>query len=253
MFKPRRKNWKVVLTGLFALFGLLFPSIASAEDPVPSPSPSLSASPEVSPSPSPEITTPVEPLPIYDIDNAASLQVVVNKKRPLNPIDYAPTRSKSLNLATTAAKAYAKLKAAVSANKLGTLCLNSGYRSYATQKATHAYQVSRGKKYGYDGETVAARPGHSEHQTGLAADVSTTALGCRITNFGASKASKWIAKNAWQYGFIVRYPKGKESITGYIWEPWHLRYVGIDLAMDMKAKGITTLEEYFELPAAPKY
>jgi D-alanyl-D-alanine carboxypeptidase len=251
VFKPRRKNWKVVLTAQLALLGLLFPTIASAEDPTPSPSPSVSASPEVSPSP--DVTVDPIPLPIFNIDDAASLQVVVNKQRPLNPIDYAPKRSKSVNLAKDAAKAYITLKAAVSANKLGTLCLNSGYRSYATQKATHAYQVSRGKQYGYDGETVAARPGHSEHQTGLAADVSTTALGCRITNFGASKASKWIAKNAWQFGFVVRYPKGKEQITGYIWEPWHLRYVGLELATDMKAKGIKTLEEYFALPAAPKY
>ena len=254
MFKPRRKNWKVVLTSQLALLGLLFPTIASAEDPSasPSPSPSVSASPEISPSPSPSPSVILDPSQ-FNIDDAASLQVVVNKQRPLNPIDYAPKRSKSVNLAKDAAKAYAKLKAAVTVNKLGTLCLNSGYRSYATQKATHAYQFSRGKQYGYDGETVAARPGHSEHQTGLAADVSTIALGCRITNFGASKASKWIAKNAWQFGFVVRYPKGKEQITGYIWEPWHLRYVGLELATDMKAKGIKTLEEYFALPAAPKY
>jgi zinc D-Ala-D-Ala carboxypeptidase len=252
VFKPRRINWKVVLTSQLALLGLLFPSLASAEDPSPSPSPAVSVSPEASPSPSQSPSVPVDPT-LFNIDDAASLQVVVNKQRPLNPIKYAPTRSKSINLAATAAKAYSKLKAAVSANKLGTLCLNSGYRSYATQKVTHAYQVSRGKQYGYDGETVAARPGHSEHQTGLAADVSTTALGCRITNFGASKASKWIAKNAWQFGFVVRYPKGKELITGYIWEPWHLRYVGIELATDMNAKGIKTLEEYFALPAAPRY
>jgi D-alanyl-D-alanine carboxypeptidase len=88
----------------------------------------------------------------------------------------------------------------------------------------------------------------------LAIDISTTALGCRIGPFGASKASGWIAKNAWQYGFIVRYPSNaKTKITGYVWEPWHLRYVGIELATDMQAKGITTLEEYFALPAAPKY
>jgi len=79
-------------------------------------------------------------------------------------------------------------------------------------------------------------------------------LGCRIGPFGASKASGWIAKNAWQYGFIVRYPSNaKTKITGYVWEPWHLRFVGIELATDMQSKGITTLEEYFALPAAPKY
>jgi D-alanyl-D-alanine carboxypeptidase len=104
------------------------------------------------------------------------------------------------------------------------------------------------------GERLAARPGHSEHQTGLAIDVSTTQLGCRIGPFGSSKASKWIAENAWQYGFIVRYPSNaKTPITGYVWEPWHLRFVGVELATDMRSKKITTLEEFFGLPAAPKY
>jgi D-alanyl-D-alanine carboxypeptidase len=104
------------------------------------------------------------------------------------------------------------------------------------------------------GERLAARPGYSEHQTGLAIDVSTTQLGCRIGSFGASRASRWIAENAWQYGFIVRYPSNsKTAITGYVWEPWHLRFVGIELATDMKSKKITTLEEYFGLPAAPTY
>lgn len=248
MFKPKRKNWKLVLTSQLALGALLFPVVAWAEDPAPTSTPDVSVSAE--PSPTPSLYIEVNS---FNIDDAASLQVVVNKKRPLNPLQYAPKRSKTVALAVPAAKAYAQLKAAVAANKLGTLCLNSGYRSFATQKVTHAYQVARGKKYGYNGETVAARPGHSEHQTGLAADVSTTALGCRITPFGTSKAAKWIAANAWQYGFIVRYPKGKEKVTGYIWEPWHLRFVGIELATDMNARAITTLEEYFALPSAPKY
>lgn len=244
MFKPRRKNWKVVLTTQLALLGLLLPTMASAEDPTPSPS--------LSPSPSPSPSVIIDPAQ-FNIDDAASLQVVVNKQRPLNPIEYAPKTAKTIKLAPKAAKAYRKLKAALSSNNLGTLCLNSGFRDYDTQKRTHAYQVARGKQYGYDGETVAARPGYSEHQTGLAADVSITSLDCRITNFGSSEASKWISANAWQFGFVVRYPKGKKKITGYVWEPWHLRFVGLDLATDMKNKGIKTLEEYFSLPAAPKY
>lgn len=252
MFKPRRKNWKVVLTGQLALLGLLFPTLASAEDPIasPSPSPSVSDSPEITPSPSPSVI--IDPS-LFNIDDAASLQVVVNKKRPLSPIEYEPKISKTINLAPKAAKAYRKLRAALSLNNLGTLCLNSGFRDFNSQKRTHAYQVARGKQYGYDGETVAARPGYSEHQTGLAADVSITSLDCRITNFGSSAASKWISANAWQFGFVVRYPKGKKKITGYVWEPWHLRFVGLDLAADMKAKGVKTLEEYFSLPAAPMY
>jgi D-alanyl-D-alanine carboxypeptidase len=180
---------------------------------------------------------------------------VVNKKRPLNPIDYLPKGKVQIGyawVAKPAADAYSQLKAAVSAKKLGTLCINSGYRSFASQKIIHAAKVAQLGKTA--GERLAARPGHSEHQTGLAIDVSTTQLGCRIGPFGSSKASKWIAENAWQYGFIVRYPSNaKTPITGYVWEPWHLRFVGVELATDMRSKKITTLEEFFGLPAAPRY
>jgi D-alanyl-D-alanine carboxypeptidase len=211
----------------------------------------VSPSPEVSILPITEDTTRI---PIYDIDSASSLQVVVNKQRPLNPITYATTRKVQIGyswVAKPAADAYSQLKAAVSAKKLGTLCVNSGFRSFNSQTLIHDAKVALLGKTA--GEKLAARPGHSEHQTGLAMDVSTTQLGCRIGAFGSSKASKWIASNAWQYGFIVRYPYGKTAITGYVWEPWHLRYVGIELATDMRANKITTLEEYFGLPAAPKY
>jgi D-alanyl-D-alanine carboxypeptidase len=226
------------------LFGaLLFPIHAYAVDA--SPDPSMSALPSASPSPSPSESASPKSI---DIASGSSITVVVNKRRPLTPITYKPTLAVAdrVYLARPAAAAYKKLKAAVSAKKLGTLCINSGYRSYDSQKIIHSVRVSQLGKTA--GEKLAARPGYSEHQTGLAADISTTALGCRIGNFGSSKASKWIAKNAWQYGFIVRYPAGK---TG--WEPWHLRFVGIELATDMKAKKLSTLEEYFALPPAPKY
>ncbi len=181
--------------------------------------------------------------------------MLVNKKQPLNPLNYLPRGKVKIGnvLVTKAtAEAYQNLRRAVSAQKLGTLCVNSGYRSFESQKIIHARQVSRLGRTA--GEKLAARPGHSEHQTGLAIDVSTTALSCRISNFGASRASKWIAKNAWQFGFIVRYPSNaKTAITGYVWEPWHLRFVGLELATQMRAEKITTMEEFFGLPAAPKY
>jgi D-alanyl-D-alanine carboxypeptidase len=83
--------------------------------------------------------------------------------------------------------------------------------------------------------------------------VSTTALGCRIGSFGSSKASAWIAKNAHTYGFIVRYPKNLQSITGYQYEPWHLRFVGVELATQMNKNKVLTLEQFWQLPAAPNY
>lgn len=252
MSKSKPRNWNLVLASPILIAALLFPSVAAATEVTPSPEPSVSVSPSESPSPEPT-PTPEPTTPVFDIDSASSLQVVVNKQRQLKPKKYVPALDQSLPLAPPAAKAYRKLKKAVTAAGLGTLCLNSGYRSYATQKDTHAYQINRGKQYGYDGETVAARPGYSEHQTGLAADISITTLGCSITNFGATGASKWITKNAWQFGFVIRYPKNMQATTGYIWEPWHLRFVGVPLATDMKLKKIKTLEEYFGLGAAPSY
>jgi D-alanyl-D-alanine carboxypeptidase len=247
----------VLVAALLALnvgFGSAF-----AETPTPTPTPSISDTPSVTP-----IATPTaEPTPpivcgvgcfnptLYSIDQAASQWVVVNKVRPLAPLTYKPKLDKTVNLAVPAAAAFRKLKTALAASGNGTLCLNSGYRSYATQQYTYNNALSRyGKKVA---EALAAHPGHSEHQTGLAADVSTTALGCKITNFGSSKASTWIAKNAFQYGFIVRYPNNMQKITGYQYEPWHLRFVGVELATQMMTSKISTLEQFWQLPAAPNY
>jgi LAS superfamily LD-carboxypeptidase LdcB len=119
----------------------------------------------------------------------------------------------------------------------------SGYRSYATQKAIFD------KRAAERGEEVAnktsARPGQSEHQTGLAMDISSKAVDYRlVTSFGDTAEGKWVKKNAHRFGFIIRYPKGKETITGYSYEPWHLRYVGITAAKYIYEHGLT-LEEYF--------
>jgi len=254
-----------------AVIGSFITDSAFAETPTPTPtttsSPTPTAigdppgftSPTASPTdtPTPEPTTPVvcgvncfNPT-LHSIDAAASQWVVVNKLRPLSPITYKPKLDKTINLAVPAADAYRKLKTAVAKSGNGTLCLNSGYRSYTTQTNTYANALRLyGKK---TAEALAAHPGHSEHQTGLAADVSTTALGCRIGSFGSSKASAWVAKNAHTYGFIVRYPNKLQNITGYQYEPWHLRFVGVELATQMKNAKVLTLEQFWQLPAAPNY
>ena len=257
--KPTPKNWKVLLGIPMLLAALLFPlyAVSGAQAETPGTRAATVASTDV-PRGTTEVERSTSDVPrtfLYEINLANSLQVVVNKKRPLNPIDYLPRGKVQIGyswVAKPAAEAYGQLKAAVSAKKLGTLCINSGYRSFNSQTLIHDAKVAQLGKTA--GEKLAARPGYSEHQTGLAIDISTTQLGCRIGSFGASKASKWIAANAWQYGFIVRYPSNsKTAITGYVWEPWHLRFVGLELAADMQAKKISTLEEYFALPAAPKY
>ena len=113
----------------------------------------------------------------------------------------------------------------------------SGYRSYNTQKSLYNSYVSRDGKAKAD--TYSARAGTSEHQTGLATDVNSIS-----TSFDTTDAFKWLSKNAYKYGFILRYPKGKENITGYMYEPWHYRYVGKDVAKVIYEKNIT-YEEYY--------
>jgi len=119
----------------------------------------------------------------------------------------------------------------------------SAYRSHKTQTALFNRYVER------DGEekakTYSAVPGHSEHETGLAIDVSGSDGKCAAEDcFGDTKEAEWLAKHASEYGFIIRYPEGKDSITGYKYEPWHIRYVGVDIATEIADRGIT-LEEYY--------
>ena len=99
------------------------------------------------------------------------------------------------------------------------LSIRSGFRSYATQKTLYNNYVARDGKAAAD--RYSARPGYSEHQTGLAADLNVI-----DDNYGNTDSGKWLANNCWRYGFILRYPKGKESQTGYMYESWHFRYIG---------------------------
>ena len=113
----------------------------------------------------------------------------------------------------------------------------SGYRSYYTQQSLYnSYCSSYGKA---EADRFSARPGFSEHQTGLAMDINDASA-----NFTGTAAQKWLARNCWKYGFVIRYPEGKEHITGYMYESWHVRYLGKELAKTLYEKDLT-LEEYF--------
>ena len=114
----------------------------------------------------------------------------------------------------------------------------SSYRSYSTQNNLYNNYAKRdGQK---KADTYSARPGYSEHQTGLASDINTVQ-----DSFEYTKEYKWLKDNSYKYGFILRYPKGKEYITGYQFEPWHYRYVGLDVAKYIYEHDIT-YEEYYE-------
>ena len=198
------------------------------------------------------------------INDAQSIAVIVNKQRPLNPIDYEPAdlvvldsshafdNSRGLRLARPAAEALTAMAKAMHADGAGRLFLNSGYRSYGYQQELFDAKVVQ---YGLDGALIrSAKAGHSEHQLGLAADVSVTAQGCAIMHcFGDTVAGQWIAANAWQYGFIVRYKEGFTETTGFTYEPWHLRYVGKTVAGAYHRGSYNTLEDFWQLPPAPNY
>jgi D-alanyl-D-alanine carboxypeptidase len=182
-----------------------------------------------------------------------SITVLVNKQFAL-PQDYEPSdlvypnvlftfteKSDRRKMRTVAARALESLFAAASKDKV-QLAGVSAYRSYATQKAVfNRYVKQDGLK---KARTYSAIPGTSEHETGLAIDVSGSNGKCAAEDcFAGSKEAIWLGKHVQEYGFIIRYPQGKEKITGYNYEPWHLRYVGTEVSLEITKKGIT-LEEY---------
>ena len=128
----------------------------------------------------------------------------------------------------------------------------SGYRSYTFQVKLYGRYVQEQGQAVADSQS--ARAGYSEHQTGLAVDVEPTSRQCEVDPcFANTPEGQWLAANAYKYGFVIRYPSDKQQVTGYIPEPWHVRYVGTDLSNQMHDQDITTLEEFFGLPAAPNY
>ena len=200
----------------------------------------------------------------FSLDDPTSPWVVINKKRALDPIRYAPAdltapdmqlagsdTADNMQVNAQTASALSELNAAAKADGV-RLVLASGYRSYDTQVAVYNSEV---KGFGQaQADRESARPGHSEHQTGWAADLAAASGECKIEScFADTNEGIWLAANAYKYGFIIRYTEDKTGITGYKYEPWHVRYIGKDLAAEMHRTGVKTLEEFFGLPAAPDY
>lgn len=201
--------------------------------------------------------------PCLDLGEAGRVWTVVNKRNPLDPLDYWPTPQAQPNgirvvsgggwLRADAAAAIDELASAIVADGVGTLGIDSAFRPYAFQVDLYDRAVaSRGREAA---DLRSARPGHSEHQTGLAVDlVACGAAGCGSHDgFRGTAHAQWLVDNAWRHGFIVRYEEGETDTTGYDWEPWHLRYIGTQLAAVYHEGGYRTLEEFFDLPAAPDY
>ncbi|MBK5240291.1 M15 family metallopeptidase [Clostridium sp.] len=128
-----------------------------------------------------------------------------------------------------------------------TLLGVSGYRDYSYQEKLYNDKVDRSGKE--EADKYVAQAGESEHQTGLAMDLLSDEYTTLDEGFKNTKAYKWIIENCYKYGFILRYPEGKEQITGYDYEPWHIRYVGGKVAKEIVHRGIT-LEEYLNISIA---
>lgn len=199
--------------------------------------------------------------PCVSLDDPNRIWVVVNKQRPLRPEGFAPASLTEADLPTTTLSgelrpevtaALERMAAASVTEGAGILGINNGYRSYDVQTRTYeSHVIARGQP---GADAISARPGFSEHQSGLAFDLVACTVECGAhEEFGETVQGEWVAANAWRFGFIVRYVWGETEKTGYLPEPWHIRYIGPDLAAAYHHGGFRTLEEFFGLPAAPDY
>ena len=233
----RIKILMIVVSGLFMMIGIITMVSAGAEA-----------------APLNEASVPAFYQDIIQVENPDSLSVLVNKNYSL-PEDYEPDdlvflevplynndkNNEANYLRKEAADALKELFTA--AKKEGyELIARSGYRSYATQASLYERYVEQDGVEAAD--TYSARPGHSEHQTGLTIDVTSDTVHGGLTElFGETEEGKWVAENAYRFGFIVRYPQDRTAETGYQYEPWHLRYVGVQAATEIYQDQLI-LEDY---------
>jgi D-alanyl-D-alanine carboxypeptidase len=190
-------------------------------------------SPEISASLRVTVKSAEETTMSYSVNGVTSLTyvsgiLIANKTYAL-PSDYAP------GVDEDAMAAFTEMQQAAYAEGY-SLYIASGYRSYDTQKSLYESYVARDGKQAAD--TYSSRPGYSEHQTGLAFDLNSVDI-----SFANTPEGKWVAENCYKYGFIIRYPENKSAITGYMYEPWHIRYLGVNIATSVYQSGLC-LEEY---------
>ncbi|MGM8214758.1 M15 family metallopeptidase [Bacillaceae bacterium W0354] len=191
---------------------------------------------------------------IVVVDNPNSINVIVNKNRKL-PDGFVPPnlvepnvpfsfsgQDEKRQLQEVAARALEELFEAAKEDGIELFAV-SGYRSYDRQYSIYNWNVNN---YGQaHADQYSAKPGHSEHQTGLTMDVSAAVVSYQlIEDFGKTDEGLWLEQNAHKHGFVIRYPEGKSDITGYSYEPWHLRYFGTETATEIFESGLT-VEEYF--------
>jgi D-alanyl-D-alanine carboxypeptidase len=199
--------------------------------------------------------------PCISLSDPARTWVVINKTRPYDPIDYRPAALvlpddvRSVEggwLRPDAASALTKMAAAAHASGVGEIALQSGFRSYSTQQSSYGSQVASRGVAGAD--LVSARPGFSEHQSGITGDIIACNGGCgTLDDLASSPQGAWLLDHSWEFGWITRYEDGYTATTGYLPEPWHMRFLGPELARAYHAGEWRTLEDFFGLPPAPDY
>lgn len=252
-----RRVWATTVVGYALTTGVLLTGCTAT--PLPPVTTQSTSSQSVKPTATASPTVPSFNRSALSIDDPMSIWVVSNKHRSLNPADFVPSdlstvagvpNEFSQPLREPAARAVEQLYAAAQAEGVN-FGIISAYRDYSTQVALYNKYVSRDGQEAAD--TYSARPGHSEHQTGLAVDFDDGGACYLNACFEATAAGQWLAAHAYEYGFVLRYPTAKEAITGFTYEPWHFRYVGVELATEIHNTGVQTLEEFFRLEAAPSY
>ena len=198
-------------------------------DPFPITDPETSSAPKPEPKPEP-VPNPDDFHTLEEIDGITYVDgiMIANKTYSL-PADYDP------GVQPEAQAAFDKMQAAASEDGI-SLWILSSYRSYFDQEAIYNRYLQWDTKEVVD--TYSSRPGHSDHQTGYTFDVNSLEQ-----SFEYDPAGQWLADNCYKYGFIIRYPKGKEDSTGYMYEPWHIRYIGVEFATKVTTSGLS-LEEY---------
>lgn len=181
---------------------------------------------------------------ILPVEDPTAMPVIVNKYHQL-PASYVPDDLVPLPSGKLATKdtceAYRRMAADARKEGLG-LYAASAYRSYEVQERLYNNYLKRDGGNVALVDTYSARPGHSEHQTGRAIDLS--AASGSLNGFGSTPEAAWVKKNCYKYGFIVRYQQDIVALTGYKYEPWHITYVSEAVSQDMHDRGITCLEEY---------
>jgi len=235
------------------------PTPTPSPTPTPTPSPTPEPTVESTPEPTEETTEPTQEASGCDtitldaaFTDTNSLLLLANKKVKL-PDGYVPSDLVDAGIPCSNGSATMKAEAAAALQNMYrdaaangvSLMISSAYRGESYQQRLYStYSAEYGQAVA---DTISSRPGYSDHQTGLAADFVEQGPYDLQEEFEGTASGQWLAANAHNYGFIMRYPQGKDAVTGYSYEPWHYRYVGVDYATAIYNAGLS-FEEYFGVP-----